>query len=554
MKFMKILAALILLGGAVMGAAAAIPAFPGAEGFGACSTGGRGGDVYIVTNLNPAGPGSFARGIATVPKNGRTIVFAVSGYIPINKLALKAANVTIAGQTAPGGGVGLRGSSFWLSGSNTVIRFLRFRHGKQGNGGDALDTDAGAANLMLDHCDVMFSTDENFSMFRTAPPTMTFQWSINAWGLQHHSAGGLWLIDHTTAHHTLWANNHTRNPKCIRPLAFDWVNNITFGWDIGFNLAGADVAGDYKANLVGSTFIHGGKSKNGVFGGGKLTNGVMPFTIHMDDCALDGNGNGVLDTTATNYEIISGELFHRQAVPFPQTRAANPERPNDPVLGVPVTRDDRVTACKKVISQVGALLMDADAAKPLRDEVTALLIQEVVSQHRHIITNEADLAVSGKGFGTLKSETAPVDSDRDGMPDYWERALGWNPAADDHNEVFGSRDGYITDATFFPASTPGGYTRLEEYLHFLAIPHGVVTRNGTARVDLRKFTAGFTAAPVFKIADVFGGTVSQGGDGGCVVTFTPLPDYTGRAKFDFTVTDREGSSWRQTCAWLISRP
>lgn len=539
----------------VISAAAAlateIPAFPGAEGFGAGSTGGRGGDVYIVTNLNAAGPGSFANGIQTVPKQGRTIVFAVSGYIPINKLFLKASNVTIAGQTAPGDGVGLRDSCFWISGSNVVVRFMRFRHGKDGNGGDSLETDSGARNLILDHCDVMFSADENFSMFKSAPPTMTFQWSINAWGLQHHSAGGLWMIDHTTAHHTLWANNHTRNPKCIRPAAFDWVNNVTFGWDIGMNLAGADVPGSYKANIRGSTFIHGGKTKSAVFGGG-VTNGVMPFTVHMDDCVLDGNGNGRLDFTATNYALFSGELFNRQAVPFPQTLAANPAQPNEPVIGASLTVDDRATAYKKVISQVGALRMDVDAARPLRDEVTALVVKDVVTQHRYIITNETDLAVSGKGFGTLQSAPAPTDSDRDGMPDFWEKTLGWNPAADDHNEL-------VDGPTYFPLNTPAGYTRLEEYLHFLAIPHGVVAKNvtgapGSIRVDLRKFTSGFTASPEFKVSDVSGGAVNQSGSGGCVVTFTPKLDYTGRANFDFIVTDREGSSWKQTCALLISEP
>jgi hypothetical protein len=529
---------------------AQLPAFPGAEGFGACSTGGRGGDVYIVSNLNADGPGSFKRGILTVPSQGRTIVFAMSGYIPINKLYLKASNVTIAGQTAPGDGVALRDSMFWISGSNVVARFIGFRQGHAGNGGDCLETDSGARNLMIDHCDALFSTDENFSMFRSAPPTMTFQWSINAWGLQHHSAGGLWLIDHTTAHHTLWADNHTRNPKVIKPQAFDWANNVTFGWDIGMNLAGADVPGTYKVNLRGSSFIHGGKVKNAIFGGGE-TNGTMPFTVYMNDCGLDGNGNGKLDVTSTDYEIISGNLYHRQTVPFLQTQAADPARPGDPVLGVPVRLDDRLTAYKKVISQAGIVRLDIDPAKLLRDEVTALLIQDVMSQHRRIITNENDLAVSNQGFGTLRSAPAPADLDADGMPDFWEKTLGWNPNSDDHNTELPSRNGFISEPAFFPPETPAGYTRLEEYLHFLAIPHGVATKNVAVRVDLRKFTAGFTASPVFKITEVSGGTAMQSGDGGYLVTFTPAKDFTGRSKFDFTVTDSEGSSWKQSCALLV---
>jgi len=145
------------------------------------------------------------------------------------------------------------------------------------------------------------------------------------------------------------------------------------------------------------------------------------------------------------------------------------------------------------------------------------------------------------------------------MPDYWEKTLGWDPYADDHNTELPSRYAFITEPTFFPPRTPVGYTRLDEYLYFLETPHFIVTENTTGtpsnvRIDLRKFTSGFTASPVFKISDVSGGIASQRGDGGCVVTFTPPLNYTGRAKFDFTVTDSDGNSWKQTCALLVTKP
>ena len=216
----------------------------------------------------PPGPGSFLDGIGTVPAEGRTIVFAVSGFIPINRAHLKASKVTIAGQTAPGGGIGLRGSSLRITGSDVVIRHVRFRHGHKGNGGDCLNPGGGAANLVIDHCDLMFANDENMSMFQGTPPTMTFQWSTNAWGLYGHSCGGLWVLEHATAHHTLWANNKTRNPKVIFPKLLDWTNNVTFGWDIGMNLAGADRNGLYKVNVRGSSFIHGSGVRHAIFGGG----------------------------------------------------------------------------------------------------------------------------------------------------------------------------------------------------------------------------------------------------------------------------------------------
>jgi hypothetical protein len=518
-------------------AAAPIPAFPGAEGYGAFSTGGRGGDVYIVANLNRSGPGSFAEGIATVPPQGRTIVFAVSGYIPISKLKLAAGRVTIAGQTAPGDGVGLKGSSFWISGPDVVVRHLRFRHGRRGNGGDCLNTDGGATNLVIDHCDTLFSADENFSMFRGTPPTMTVQWTVNAWGLQTHSAGGLWTIDRATAHHMLWAHNHTRNPKLIRPVHFEWINNVTFGWDIGFNLAGADVAGTYRADLRGSTFIHGSRAGSAVFGGGKAPDGSIPYEVFIDDCALDGDGDGAFNVTASNRAIVSGEFIRWRAAPTPRSG------------GVPAAVEPRRLAYKKVISQAGPLRMDIDPSRPLRDEVAAMLFDDVARQRRRIIGSEAELGLAGDGMGALRPAAAPADADRDGMPDAYEAALGWNPGAQDHNVPLASTNGAIAGPTFLPPGTPAGYTRLEEYLHFCAIPHGTIP--GPATVDLRKFTSGFTASPRFAVGNIVGGRVEQGGPGGASVRFAPAPGFTGRAQFDFRVTDSEGDAWIQTCALVV---
>lgn len=525
-------------------ASAQIPAFPGAEGFAAHSNGGRGGDVYQVTNLNPKGAGSFLEGISTAPAEGRTIVFTVSGFIPINKAHLQASNITIAGQTAPGGGVCLTGSSFTISGADVVIRHLRFRHGAKGNGGDCINPNGGAKNLMIDHCDVMFSADENLSSFRTAPPTMTFQWSTNAWGIYGHSCGGLWLIDHATAHHTLWANNKTRNPKVIFPKLLDWTNNVTFGWDIGMNLAGADKPGTYKVNLRGNSFIQGSRGRNAIFGGGVLPDGTMPYHVYLDDCAMDGNGAAAPDVTAEGYALIDKDLYHKSAKPFPQTLNADPTKPNDPILGVPVEIEDRLTAYKKVISQVGPLRLDVTSAMPLRDEVTTLLVSEVVQQKRRKLTHESETGLPNKGFGTLESTAPLADTDKDAMPDIWEKALGSDPAKADHNSL-------VQGPSFFPKDSRQGYTRLEEYLHFLAIPHGMIAKDTPITIDLRKFTSGFTENPVFKGSNLHGGTVKSDGPGRGMITFTPAPGHTGRAGFDFTVTDDDAHSWTQSCALLV---
>ena len=156
---------------------AQIPAFPGAEGFGAYATGGRGGDVYVVTNLNPSGTGSFADAIATVPSSGRTIVFAVSGYIRFpggsGGTHLTKGKVTIAGQTAPGDGIGFYNNFFRASASDVVMRHVRFRHGKDGPGGDCVDLDSACNRAMLDHVSMQFSTDENMSSYNSPPDNVT---------------------------------------------------------------------------------------------------------------------------------------------------------------------------------------------------------------------------------------------------------------------------------------------------------------------------------------------------------------------------------------------
>jgi hypothetical protein len=532
-RFPRILQPLVFSSGCLL-ASPEIPAFPGAEGFAAYSTGGRGGDVYQVTSLDPSGPGSFLEAITTVPPEGRTIVFAVSGFIPINKAHLKSSKVTIAGQTAPGGGVCLTGSSFTLSGADVIIRHLRFRHGKAGNGGDCINPDGGARNLIIDHCDVMFSADENLSSFRTAPPTFTFQWSTNAWGIYGHSCGGLWNIDHATAHHTLWANNKTRNPKVICPKLLDWTNNVTFGWDIGMNLAGADKPGIYQANIRGNSFIRGSGGRNAIFGGGILPDGSMPYHVYLNDCALDGNGSIAPDITAEGYALIDKELYHKSPTPFPQN------------LGVPPKIDDRLTAYKKVISQVGPLRLDVTSKQTLRDEVTTLLVSDVVKQNRRKITSESELGLPNNGFGTLATTPALPDTDKDGMPDIWETTLGSDPARDDHNSP-------VTADSFFPKNSPSGYTWLEEHLHFLAIPHDIIAKDTPITIDLRKFTSGFVKNPVFKTTGLTGGSLKPSGPGDALVTFNPAPGHTGRAGFDFSVTDDEGSSWTQTCSLLVTK-
>ncbi len=558
-------------------ATAQIPAFPGAEGFGAHATGGRGvisgtgtGDVYTVTNLNISGAGSLADGIATAPTGGRTIVFAVSGYIPVpsSNLRITKNEITIAGQTAPGDGIGLRNGTFRISADDIVIRHIRFRHGKNGSGGDCVDLDSGCQNAVLDHISMAFSTDENISSFGSPPENLTLQWSVNSWGLETHSAGGLWDQNHATCHHTLWAHNHTRNPKARPNGLLEWVNNVTFDWDIGFIMGDSNTPAAWKANVINSYFLcPPGNIRTRALEKGWLDRNATRrpnFSLYLNGCLHDSDGDGLLDGTDKGYAIVQGSEFNpAEVVPaYDVNNSATTDFPRHyrsttPFAGatVPVAQDHATLAFKKVASSAGALRLDAAHPGPVHDEVDARMMQNLRTQTRNHITRESDLAgVSNAGFGTLNSTAAPVDSDKDGMPDFYETALGWNPAVQDHNTALAGSGGLLTSPTFMPAGTVSGYTRLEEYLHYRAVPHGTVLKHiggspTSLTVDLTKYTTGFTATPVFTTGNASGGGVSVTGS---MATFAPTLDFSGRARFDFTVTDAAGHAWTQTFAIIVT--
>ncbi len=527
---------------------AQIPAFPGAEGFGAYANGGRGGDVYVVTNLNSSGPGSFYEGITTVPANGRTVVFAVSGQIRLASgvgARITANKLTIAGQTAPGDGILLKDGTLRISGDDIVIRHLRFRHGKNGSGGDCIDLDSGCQNAILDHLSMSFSTDENISSFGSPPENLTMQWSLNAWGLEPHSCGGLWDQNRATCHHTLWAHNHTRNPKARPNTLLEWTNNTTFDWDIGFIMGDSQTPAGWKANVRGNYFIcPPGNIRNSPLEKASLDrNGYPNFSVWQDNNLHDRDGDGILNGTDRGWSIVSGTAYNATTNP-----TGNYIRLAAPVAGSALLAvDPPLLGYKKLVSNGGALRTDHAYSGTLRDEVDTRLVQNLTSQTRNHITRESDLAgVSNGGFGTFSASASPIDSDKDGMPDAYESALGWNSATQDHNTP-------VTGATFFPTGYPAAYTRLEEYLHFKSIPHLQIQKNTATSpdIDLTRYTAGFPNNPVFTLTNIAGGTTIQSGAGGRIVRFT-ANNATGRGGFDFTVTDAEGSTWTRRFAICIT--
>jgi hypothetical protein len=583
MKSVGLLQWMVFLGGVGV-AAAQIPAFVGAEGFGAYAAGGRGGDVYTVVNLNSGGPGSLREGIDTAPAGGRTIVFAVSGYIPIaynsdtgnQTLRIVRNRVTIAGQTAPGDGIGLKDGRILVTGNNVILRHLRIRHGKYGAAGDCLNLESSADNSIIDHLSLMFSTDENISFFNSAVDDFTMQYSTSSWGMERHNAGGLWDLQDGTCHHSLWAHHRTRNPKARPYGVLEWINNVTFHWRTeGFILGDSQTPADWSANVIGCYFLSIADYQFGLDGTALskariASNGEPNFHLYLADCLHDSDGDGVLDGADKGYAIVEGQPYDPLEGAAPGTvRYGRSARPFPGAAGAAAVRvDDPLTAYKKVISSAGALRLDAAFAGPLRDELDTLLIDSVENQESILVqkdsavspddppsTGEAHLAdppynISNNGFGTLQSAAAPRDTDGDGMPDFWEFATGSSHTVPDHNAP-------VPAGAYIPHD-PAGYTRLEEYLHFRAIPHAVLVERSASSpsslsVDLRRYVRGFNVAPVvFALSAIENGSAAMQPDGYTAV-FEPETGFWGRAGFEFTVTDGDGSTWTQPLAVLVAR-
>ena len=557
-------------------AAAQIVAFPGAQGYGAYAKGGRGGDVYHVTNLNASGAGSFAYGVTTgVPAAGRTIVFDVSGYAHISGTVRITNNkITIAGQTAPGDGFGLKDGTFLVSGDDIIIRHMRFR---DGNSADAVNLDSNSANTIFDHSEAMFGNDENMSTFGSPPENLTFQWSLNAWGMESHSCGGLWDMNHATSAYSLWAHNHTRNPKA-RPGLLEWINNVTFDWDIGFIMGDSQSNANWKANAIGCYFIGPpGNTHSKAFSSPTIgTNGRPNFTLHLSNCWTDIDGDGVLNGYDRGYGIVEGTSYADGQLPAPVAGDSRYYVSASPLPGstAPMTIDPPLLAYKKVLSNAGPLRLDYDPAKPLRDEVANLLVTNVELQRRYHVSSAAGTGLPNGGFGNLNSTPAPVDSDQDGIPDFFEAAVTrtgdvWGSTVVDHNSVCPNSALLVSEPTFFPANTSVGsaaadkYTHLEEYLHFLSVPHAVMAKSTVAvpsfiDIDLRKFTRGFTTGVSFSVSNVLNGTATLQPNGYTVRFTAPTANFTGltvpygRAKFEFTVLDAAGSTWTQRFDILVS--
>lgn len=428
------------------GAADLLPGFPGAEGAGAFASGGRGGTVCRVTTTNSAGAGSFADAVS---QPNRIIVFTVSGYIDLNAKTFKILqpNLTIAGQTAPGEGICFKGGAIAVRSDNVIMTHLRFRRGfiQDGDKGDsvAADPDATTTNILFAHLSASWATDENLTM--TGPNLSTVQSCIASEGLDYtnstqtppnHSEGSLWGTTATNGrvsmHHVLYAHNRLRNP---RTTAFD--NTILTNAPINDFRDSVIYDCKERTSHTGSQLVRMNWINNFYKNGPSTlpTADQVVFNMqndHNNKLYLSGNyvfGNAA--KTSNNW----------LAVTYEDGITESEVRTNVEFVAPPITTESALAAYSNVLENAGATL-------PARDSVDLRIVNDVINGTGRVIDKETDLPPEQR-WPDYRSLPAPVDTDTDGIPDYWETQFGLNPNS-------------ASDST---AITPSGYANIEHYIN-----------------------------------------------------------------------------------------
>ena len=452
------------------------PTFPGAEGFGREATGGRGGKVMIVTNLNPDGPGSLQEACAA--KGPRIVVFEVSGVVS-NMITIENSDITIAGQTAPGAGITIAGQLTAREGiSNVVIRHLRVRPmkvadtyaGPEGekrarrqyecglNQGvfdiEALRADPGewhhagllngVRNLMVDHCTFSWGSDEVVSLCRSVMVTVqwcTMEEGAHGEGKKFNGCHGNGLFSGynrkalTTVHHNLFVHMARRNPT-VRDGVSDIRNNVIYNYRQGFSHDGGSGHG---VNFVGNVYKIGPNSKK-----------PMPQVIWWGSRVKT-----ILPNSDVVYYMADNRDFHDANLDLVLGKAVTNATP----FAMPaVTTQPAMEAYERVLARAGAWP---------RDAVTRRCVQDVRDETGDWGRREPE----GGLMEGLTPGQAPKDTDRDGMPDDWEKKNGLDPAKDDSARTMDN-----------------GYTAIEMYLAeraeaVMGAPSGEARGGAPSRAD-----------------------------------------------------------------------
>jgi formylglycine-generating enzyme required for sulfatase activity/pectate lyase len=414
-----------------------VPAFPGAEGFGATTPGGRGGELYLVTTLadydpaiEPPIPGSLRAAVSA--REPRYVLFRTSGTIDLKAdLWIQHPYLTIAGQSAPGDGICIRDYQVVLSTHDVILRHLRFRSGDRTRKEQMAVGIFGGNNSILDHCSMSWAIDEVMSSFGTVH-NLTVQWSIIAEGLSHsfhpkgeHSKGSILDGDGgISIHHSIYAHHSARNPR-VNTVVLDFRNNIVYNW--GYR-GGYTTEGPSYINYVGNYFKPGPSTRKSVrtriFEPGDLAPRFYFSGNFMEDSPEASRDNRLLVRVPRGVE---SDAFH------------NSVWVKEPFEAPPIDTDTPERARDRVLAEAGATL-------PRRDSADARLVEEIRTGTGRIIDSPSDTG----GWPVLNASPPPVDGDFDGMPDDWEAANRLNPA----------------DGGDYRADSDGdGYPNLEEWLN-----------------------------------------------------------------------------------------
>ncbi len=473
-------------------------AFPTARGFGKFVTGGRGGKVVEVTNLedNPSNPseGSLRWALTVAGKENATIVFRVSGVIKIQPNAQKTRdlraslkNVTIAGQTAPGGGILIRGGKVNLGGSdNVIIRNLRFRIGDIDVADLAKSTDSrfikGAAlgvenakNLIIDHCSFGWSGEENMTMYDNHFTTV--QWCIIHEGLYDagHQKGARsyanqWGGSPATYHHNLLAHNYNRSSRLNgassttedRNVFMEYFNNVNYNWGKKNSCYGGEnEAGTYSShecNFVGNYYKPGPSTPSNSYfmelsaaRSGKSLN-ANPSRWYFDGNVMEGNSSA----TSNNWSAINNKTTYTvagmksESLVYPSAEVTRLDKCKFDDYDLYLTPTESAeSAYEHVLAKAGTINRDVTEQRVV-DEV-----RNKTAQFKGTTLNKAgfiDSPDDAEGWPTYDAGTPVTDNDHDGMADDWEVANGFDPNnAEDGKQVVSAE----------------GYTALEVYLNSL---------------------------------------------------------------------------------------
>jgi pectate lyase len=413
-------------------------AFPTAEGYGAGAKGGRGGRVLEVTTLADSGPGSLRAAIEAA--GSRTVVFRLGGTITLRSaLSIKEPYITIAGQSAPGGGVALRndpshpGKSISVETHDVVIRHLRIRPGpstKPAPTHDALSI-LGGRDIIVDHVSASWAIDEVIEAWY-APERITIQWSIISEALHHssHSKGphsmGVILGSQSTRislHHCLLAHNDRRSPL-IAGGRVDVVNNVIYDYGQWAALARGDKL-PTELNFVGNTIKPGPSSERGRHA--LLINNASPKGVRA---------------------FVQGNLRADRPAGAPAGWMVLPAGLDKNM--VPARFDAPLVRSTPAAQAYEAVLADAGATRPARDAVDLRVVSQVKNGTGGVIDSPAQVG----GWPALAAGVALADSDHDGMPDVWEQVFGFDPLSPADGAQDADQDGYTNLEEFLNASHP----------------------------------------------------------------------------------------------------